>query len=641
MNQDATPLAGSSQNSQRNKRKLTEPEDSQQSATKRNYVDESDILQSSDFMFDQSEFPSQLASPSVVIPPRPNLKKKRMSTTEFTQAIQSQASTQSKEEDITDVTGESSIPSALGSPEEVLSQRPERQNKRFSTSAFTKTLGKKPVQEVLIGAIPSASDSSDLNSTGIPSNLESPDYASSQQPGKLRRRVSSTGFKNILKKPQVEQDRDKSNESSEKSNQEDVNNSEVESPVLISTKRLGSKKRVSTTSFNKILELKPQDLKNAEDEPQEKISNPSFNVSRLRGSMGKRSFMAASALELLEFPATQTVEETKLEDRNAPSLQPLLLSDDNSDLEQYLSRSDEEKTADSLANIVEFTAKVDEPSAPATSAIADEGKEASTIEAMVEQLTHSRDKRLSTASTEPVQSTNLDLDSTVKVKRIESAEILSKSSDTDLSDTDMPGLESPQAFSPIASSTQLMKRRPSVIDATATEEPLEVLQPGTTTKESNQSPASSQKEKSVGSSSSSLSTSEIPSKLDSPADYKEYRRPGPSASKRRISTTGFVAALSQKSAHTVLPESSLKALSPGSMTQTPGTPVESRTPETRRKTATPKVDQTSNVTRSSSRTSNNPSVSRKSSATPSLPESGTFLPFKIPFNSSVHLSNFC
>ena len=621
MNQDGTPLAGSSQNSQRNKRKLADLGDSQQNASKKKSVDESNILPS-DSILDQSEFPSQLESPSVNIPPRPKkANKKRMSTTQFTEAIESQTS-QRKEVDSAD--GESSIPSTLGSPDEVLLQRPERPKKRISMSALSRTFGKKASQDVLDGAPNSSADSSSAESSGIPANLESPDYITSQQPAKSKKRVSSTGFRKVFDNPNVITEQQDKRESPEQSSQGNSNLSEMESPVLISAHRLDSKKtkKLLTTSFDKILQVEPQNV-NAAVEQQEKSCNPSFNVSTLRSSKGKRSSMAASAHGAPDPPATQTIEETQFEDPNIPSSQPVLVSDDNnSDIDDYLSRSGEENTSDSLPNIVEFTSRVDEP-APAI----ETSRRTVAPEALIEtprenirQHTPIRDKEMSTASTVPARSKNVYLESTVKLKQHESAQVQSKShgTDSDLSDSDsdMQVLESPTAFSPIASSTQFITRQPSMIDTTATDGTEVKEQTGTAARKSGPS-ISSRQMTNIDSSSSNASASDIPSKLESPSDYKEYRRPGPLSSKKRISTTGFVAALSQKSSQEALTDSHARELSP----LAPKTPVQRTPAESRRKsTVAPKVDDTVQVTRSSSRASSKSSPKR--SAVPAISESG-------------------
>ena len=545
-----------------------------------------------------------------------------MSTTQFTEAIESQTS-QRKEVDSAD--GESSIPSTLGSPDEVLLQRPERPKKRISMSALSRTFGKKASQDVLDGAPNSSADSSSAESSGIPANLESPDYITSQQPAKSKKRVSSTGFRKVFDNPNVITEQQDKRESPEQSSQGNSNLSEMESPVLISAQRLGSKKtkKLSTTSFDKILQVEPQNVDAAVD-LQEKTSNPSFNVSTLRSSKGKRSSMAASAHGAPDPPATQTIEETQFEDPNIPSSQPVLVSDDNnSDIDDYLSRSiSEENTSDCLPNIIEFTSRVDEP-APAI----ETSRRTVAPEALIEtprenirQHTPIRDKEMSTASTVPARSNNVYLDSTVKLKQHESAQVQSKShgTDSDLSDSDsdMQVLESPTAFSPIASSTQFITRQPSMIDTTATDGTEVKEQTGTAARKSGPS-ISSRQMTNIDSSSSNASASDIPSKLESPSDYKEYRRPGPLSSKKRISTTGFVAALSQKSSQEALTDSHARELSP----LAPKTPVQRTPAESRRKsTVAPKVDDTVQVTRSSSRASSKSSPKR--SAVPAISESG-------------------
>ena len=546
-----------------------------------------------------------------------------MSTTQFTEAIESQTS-QRKEVDSAD--GESSIPSTLGSPDEVLLQRPERPKKRISMSALSRTFGKKASQDVLDGAPNSSADSSSAESSGIPANLESPDYITSQQPAKSKKRVSSTGFRKVFDNPNVITEQQDKRESPEQSSQGNSNLSEMESPVLISAQRLGSKKtkKLSTTSFDKILQVEPQNVDAAVD-LQEKTSNPSFNVSTLRSSKGKRSSMAASAHGAPDPPATQTIEETQFEDPNIPSSQPVLVSDDNnSDIDDYLSRSiSEENTSDCLPNIIEFTSRVDEP-APAI----ETSRRTVAPEALIEtprenirQHTPIRDKEMSTASTVPARSNNVYLDSTVKLKQHESAQVQSKShgTDSDLSDSDsdMQLLESPRAFSPIASSTQFITRQPSMIDTTATDGTEVKEQTGTAARKSGPS-ISSRQMTNIDSSSSNASASDIPSKLESPSDYKEYRRPGPLSSKKRISTTGFVAALSQKSSQEALTDSHARELSP----LAPKTPVQRTPAESRRKsTVSPKIDDTVQVTRSSSRTSSKSSPITRSAA-PAISESG-------------------
>ena len=178
----------------------------QENASKRHLSEESYMI-AEDSISGISEVPSQLASPSSItlIPPMQIVKvNKRISMTAFTQAIQSQPSQSSKHNSkMTSFIDDSSIPSALASPDEALSQRPRKGMSRVSMSAFAETLGRKR-QVKVSQASSTAADSSELESSGIPSNLESPDYVTSQRPGvdKIRRRVSSSGFKKILEKSQ-------------------------------------------------------------------------------------------------------------------------------------------------------------------------------------------------------------------------------------------------------------------------------------------------------------------------------------------------------------------------------------------------------------------------------------------------------
>lgn len=195
-----TPLAGSSQSSQLGavglKRKLDEHESLDKNLSKKINLEESHQFEE-DSIPSLSELPSQLPSPSVVVPARPGMKsKRRMSMTAFTQAILSQESQPSQKKENSDFFDESSgIPSALGSPDQTISQRPKKTKTRMSVSAFTETLKDKKSKNISMPA-----EISDSESSEIPSTLDSPEVVTSQRPltGKEKRRVSSTGFKKIL-----------------------------------------------------------------------------------------------------------------------------------------------------------------------------------------------------------------------------------------------------------------------------------------------------------------------------------------------------------------------------------------------------------------------------------------------------------
>lgn len=131
----------------------------------------------------------------MIIPQRPNLKKKRkMSVTAFAKAIHSQ---EPQKNNIT--VDEPSIASTLGSPDEALSQRPGRLKKNpASVSDFAETLGKKRIQDQPSFIL----DSSSMESASILSHLDSPENVSYQkrETAARKKRASSTGFKNILNK---------------------------------------------------------------------------------------------------------------------------------------------------------------------------------------------------------------------------------------------------------------------------------------------------------------------------------------------------------------------------------------------------------------------------------------------------------
>ncbi len=144
------------------------------------------------------EIPSRLESPSLDVRPIPTKKnKKRVSVSAFSKAIQSQ---QSQVVNTSDDLGESTIPSHLGSPDKLLSRRPLKSKKRTSTSMFQETLEGEKMQGRLKKAIASRLDKSDLGSSGIPSNLGSPECVSLQSRHiyKSKSRVSTTTFKKIL-----------------------------------------------------------------------------------------------------------------------------------------------------------------------------------------------------------------------------------------------------------------------------------------------------------------------------------------------------------------------------------------------------------------------------------------------------------
>ena len=388
------------------KRKLTQKEDAE-NTSKKSHLEVTDPYQEESGL---SEVPSQLGSPSMNVPTRPIKKKdKRMSMTAFTQAL-SQEPQESLQEAHSGLIDESSgIPSALESPEQVLSQRPGKSKNRTSMSAFKETLRKgKPFGKIDIGESSTSGGSSRLDNSDIPSNLQSPDFITSQRPltVKDRKRISSTGYQQILN--------------------QSLGPKEVETSL-----DQDALAEVSKIPESQEIPEAPRNKSGIEESLRKSLPEP--ELQRMSDSRSSRSIPFKASIHVEEeeeivlektqtgdiLPATQMVEETLLP--------PVLPADEDVDLEQYLSLSDAE---DENADIVEFSMH-EEPHTPEMEVV------------NVDQTL----QRSSTAKKQP-PSTSVNAAN-------------SSFSDSD-SPSSVPDVRSMRNFSPIASSTQLIQKESTV-----------------------------------------------------------------------------------------------------------------------------------------------------------------------------------
>lgn len=580
---DGTPLASqSSQPGVALKRKILDngPEDN---PAKKPSQQESGLLDEDNSILGLSELPSQLGSPSIEPLARPKVASRRkVSTSTFSQVIQSQES-QTKKIDETKSLDDESFPSALGSPDAVISQRPGKKS-RISISTFSKTIEARKVMEKSVTKSSTATEDLSHESTDIPISLESPVINYRPGPKSSKKRVSSTSFQDTL-----QDKRSNASNSAQPSSAEHVSvNTTVpdtlDSPTNMPTdRRLLNKqrKKISLTAFSQVIEkrtdsvpVKPtrtsesgssysstpknqtSDQYISEDDSPEikEIESPQEIYSSREPSVHVTEFQSQQAPT-----TTKVVEETVVGNRSSPN--------DVEDFEHYLSLSDDDinNQPNSKNKIAEFTAlQVQQPSA--------------------------QERRSPTGNTDPKGSRSTRSNSKIAVME----EVFGASDDDELkftADTSIafkrtyshpkdktatmetlenlvgiPDIGSPEDFAPTASSTQLVKRKPPApVDQTVMEELLSENQRSIPKKKLSQTPAKTDRpEKDDG-----MSTSDIPSKLNSPEEVKRDRhRPGPASSKKRVSMTQFMAALDQRS---VVPPQFETPQKPSSAPQT--TPV--------------------------------------------------------------------
>uniref|UniRef100_A0A0P6ERS9 Uncharacterized protein n=1 Tax=Daphnia magna TaxID=35525 RepID=A0A0P6ERS9_9CRUS len=172
-------------------------------------------------------------------------------------------------------------------------------------------------------------------------------------------------------------------------------------------------------------------------------------------------------------------------------------------------------------------------------------------------------------------------------------------------------------FSPPGSTIQVINRKSSELLDVAKHSPISIREKN----ETNQSiPRVLQNQKSFASGSVSNSTSDVPSVLGSPQEYKEYHRPGHMPSKKKVSATGFLATLSQTVNFQSRKSPNRLPTSKYSKRTSIGNASEKTDEDLRRNTPSPLLEQLGRVTRSSSQAFDKTFVSPKTSArkTPTL-----------------------
>lgn len=246
---EGTPAAAS-QGSHRSgylKRKLVGHDQSVGNVSKRSMVEIPEQLLES--ILNDTELPSDVGSPSVIIPRHNLANRRRVSTTAFSQVIQSQESEPVQEEANND--SDSTIPSEMATPEIARPIRHVAQSrKRVSTSVFKQTLDNQAQREEAQNRA-SDQDESDSN---LPSDVPA---AESTLPwrsaAKKKTRMSMSVFKGTLDQHSEEEPLPAGENDSEDSSLP-VDLAELPEVVLPQHSGNPSKKRVSTSVFKGALE---------------------------------------------------------------------------------------------------------------------------------------------------------------------------------------------------------------------------------------------------------------------------------------------------------------------------------------------------------------------------------------------------
>ncbi|KAI9561969.1 hypothetical protein GHT06_012932 [Daphnia sinensis] len=645
---ESTPLAKSSQSSQRSgrKRKSDHEEQYDGNGSKRNNVEE---MSSSDSVFDTLAFPSQLESPHLVIPQKTDLKiKKRMSVSAFTKAIHSQ---ETQERNVS--MNESSIASALGSPDEAVSHRPRRLKTRTSVSDFAETLGKKTEKETI------KDDSSNMENTSVLSHLDSLEQISYEKhrTGVEKKRASSTGFKSILNKRSIEPD--------ELSEDESTDHSPTPSAMLTEQHEHLKSPRLSP-AFESILSS-PIEVHSQMEKTPSKIRSdvPSSNNSDSELYEGMPELESlddfsppGSTIQVINRKLSELLEVSKhsqisttgknksiqlgpFVSQNEKSLASSSVGNSTSDVPSILGSPQEyqeyyrtgqmpsKKKVSATGFLATLSQTVDlqsrkSPNRSSTSKASKRtSKEAtgeplrqntpSPVPEQLKRVTRSSSQvfdtfvspKTSARKTSTLESNRSDLDESSvpqlanknhSALAMEMDEMPQNSSQTSLVEND---------FSSRRSSIKVTNKKSSELLDTAkhstTREKTETVQPG---------PFVSQIGKSLATNSVSNLSSDVPSVLGSPQEYQEYYRPGPMPSKKKVSATGFLATLSQTVDH-----QSGKSPNKSSTSEASKRTSKEETGELlRQNTPSPLPDQLRRVTRSSNQTFDKKFVSPKGSA---------------------------
>lgn len=558
-------------------------------------------------VLEHSELPSQLASPSAEPLPRPKaVNRKRVSMTPFSQVIQSQESQPSKINETASVDNES-FPSNLASPDMIVSQRPAKKS-RISTSAFSKTIESQRAVGKSVSKASNAADDSSLDSTDIPLSLESPVIKTRPGPKSSKKRMSSLGLQEALTSQHQSSNVNKSAVSTPEpiSTNTTIVPDALDSPVNLTTEVRPlnkQRKRMSTTAFRQIIEQRtvgnlPSKSPLKKVSVTETVSTSShYNTTKEPGTPSKRASTfivekfvvdepekrksgrtrsSRSFTSTQEYAGQDAVEEQRsadIEEMESPQERSLLkqppvgtqstnepptnvveetimktqtsqakrtVSPEN--IEQYLSFSDDEITNQSNAKdlIVEFTAQEIQQHSRK------EGRKSEAENPIPEVVI---DKPAEIADEDQViaespEGLEFTKNQSIVFKR-NSARRVDKSTiaDTTVNTVALPDIDSPEDFAPTASSTQLVKKKPLPAgDTTVIEELLNENQRGI----ANRNLSTTSAKSSQSGREDNLSISDIPSKLNSPEEIKRDRlRAGPASTKKRVSTSDFFAVLNQ------------------------------------------------------------------------------------------------
>ena len=523
------------------------------SASKRRLI-EKDVL---DSLLDGSEdTPSNVVSPSVVKPPRPDAKsRKNVPNTAFTKVIQHHKSQASKEQEVpSESFGDSTLPSGMESPVALQRKPLLRSGKRVPTSPFHQAFENSKVRQgMLVGGNAAANESSTEDSN-LPSDIESPEKEVATCPGlrSNKKIMPSTAYNQVL-------EQQKPNDSSSSNNEEFEDSeslpSNVPSPDVgaVARKDAKFKKRAPSAGFKQVLanlpnstqELeRPQSSSSTRSNSRESGRNSQKHISKVEEHLEKSQQNAQEISQVRrslrlrqsesESPSTiHVIEETRLSPPKELNQRPIV-SSPTEDIEPYLSLSEED---DEAIKIDEYSfVENEQPPPPENSAsLSFPDKTGSAEEVnIVEEIS----PRVN-ATAEPIANQP-------KIHRTFANPRVSKSDTSETNELELPSAE--DFPPPFASSTQLVKKvTTKATDDDDTEEEKSLTEAATIPAVVGGNQPANTSQKGNTDLSDSMSNSGLPSQLDSPMEMNTRRRPVPPvSSKKRVSMTEFLAVLEQK-----------------------------------------------------------------------------------------------
>ena len=313
------------------------------SASKRRLI-EKDVL---DSLLDGSEdTPSNVVSPSVVKPPRPDAKsRKNVPNTAFTKVIQHHKSQASKEQEVpSESFGDSTLPSGMESPVALQRKPLLRSGKRVPTSPFHQAFENSKVRQgMLVGGNAAANESSTEDSN-LPSDIESPEKEVATCPGlrSNKKIMPSTAYKQVLEQQKPIDSSSSNNEEFEDSESLPSN---VPSPDVgaVARKDTKFKKRAPSAGFKQVLanlpnstqELERHQSSSTRSNSRESGRNSQKHISKVEEHLEKSQQNAQEIIKVRrslrlrqsESPSTiHVIEETRLRPPKELNQRPIVSS---------------------------------------------------------------------------------------------------------------------------------------------------------------------------------------------------------------------------------------------------------------------------------------------------------------------------